>query len=98
MLPGRARKIDILLHLPSLVRLYWRLLRDARVSIWPKALLLGAIAYVVLPFDLIPDVLPVIGEVDDVIIFVAAARAFVALCPPDVVSEHARAIGRRAAL
>src|SRR2546422_11343680 len=48
----RARGLEFLIHLPNLVRLYWRLVRDARVSIWPKALLVGAGAYVALPFDL----------------------------------------------
>jgi uncharacterized membrane protein YkvA (DUF1232 family) len=93
---ARMRSLEVLLHLPSLVRLYWRLLRDARVSVWPKALLVGAVAYVVLPFDLIPDTIPFVGEVDDVVILIAAARWFIRGCPPEVVREHARAIGRRA--
>jgi uncharacterized membrane protein YkvA (DUF1232 family) len=90
----RARVLDVVLHLPSFIRLYWRLLKDRRVSFWPKALLVAAVAYVVLPFDLIPDTIPLLGEIDDVVIFVAAARWFLQLCPPDVVREHARTIGR----
>jgi len=92
---ARARVLDVLFHLPSFVRLYWRLLRDPRVSIWPKALLVAALGYVVLPFDLIPDAIPLLGEVDDVVILVAAARWFPQLCPPEVVREHAEAIDRR---
>ena len=91
----RARTLQLLFHLPSLVRLHWRLLRDPRVPIWPKALLVGALAYVVLPFDLIPDVIPVLGELDDVVVVVAAARWFLAWCPPDLVREHAQAIDAR---
>jgi uncharacterized membrane protein YkvA (DUF1232 family) len=96
---GRARAaLDLLLHLPALLRLYWRLLRDPRVALWPKALFVAAIAYVLLPFDLIPDVLPFIGEVDDVVIVIAAARWFVQWCPPEVVQAHVRALdGRQAA-
>lgn len=96
---GRARAaLDLVLHLPSLLRLYWRLLRDPRVSIWPKALLVGAVAYVILPFDVIPDVLPFIGEVDDVVILIAAARWFIQWCPADVVEAHVRTLdGRRTA-
>ena len=49
-----------------------------------------------LPFDLIPDMIVGIGEIDDAVIFIAAARWFLAWCPPEVVREHARAIdGRR---
>jgi uncharacterized membrane protein YkvA (DUF1232 family) len=90
----RARVLETVVHLPSFVRLYWRLFRDSRVSIWPKAMLVGALAYVVLPFDVIPDFLPLIGEVDDVVILLAAARWFLGWCPPEVVREHARAIDR----
>jgi len=93
---ARPRVLDFLIHLPNLVRLYWRLLRDPRVSIWPKALLVGALAYVVLPFDLVPDALPLLGEVDDVVILVAAAHWFIQWCPADVVREHVAAIGGRA--
>lgn len=89
--------LDLLVHLPSLLRLYWRLLRDARVSVVPKVLLVGAVAYVILPFDFIPDALPLIGQVDDLVILLAAARWFVRWCPPAVVQEHVQAIdGRRA--
>ena len=92
---SRARALEMLVHLPSFIRLYWRLFRDPRVPVWPKALLVGALAYVVLPFDLIPDVLPGIGEIDDLVIVLVAARWFIRWCPPDLVREHARAIDRR---
>ena len=93
---ARARTLELLLHLPSLVRLYWRLFRDRRVSVWPKALLVAAFVYVVLPFDVIPDAIPFLGEVDDLVVVLAAARWFIQWCPPAVVREHADAIdGRR---
>ncbi|TMB53175.1 MAG: DUF1232 domain-containing protein [Deltaproteobacteria bacterium] len=92
----RVRAFEVLVHLPNLMRLYWRLVRDARVSIWPKALLVGAVAYVVLPFDLIPDAIPFVGEIDDLVIIAVAAHWFIQWCPPDVVREHAAAIGGRA--
>ena len=93
---GRTRAtLDFLLHLPNVLRLYWRLFRDPRVAPWPKALLVGALAYMILPFDVIPDVLPVIGEVDDLLILIVVARWFIQWCPPEVVREHAQAIDRR---
>jgi uncharacterized membrane protein YkvA (DUF1232 family) len=91
--PGRAHAIQNLLQLPALVRLYWRLLWDRRVSPWPKAVLAVAAAYVILPFDLIPDTLPLVGEIDDLVILVVAARWFLDWCPAAVVREHARAVG-----
>jgi uncharacterized membrane protein YkvA (DUF1232 family) len=88
----RWRTVRFLIHLPRLIRLYWRLLWDARVPAWLKVMLLGAVAYVVFPFDLIPDVVPVLGEIDDLVVLIVAARWFLEWCPPTVVAEHVRAL------
>jgi uncharacterized membrane protein YkvA (DUF1232 family) len=93
--PGTA--LRVLLHLPSLLRLYWRLFRDRRVSVWAKGLLVGAVAYVILPFDLLPDMIPFVGQIDDVVVLVLAARWFVQWCPASVVREHVQAISGRMA-
>jgi uncharacterized membrane protein YkvA (DUF1232 family) len=90
--PTPGQVLRVLVHLPRLVRLYWRLPRDQRVSLWPKALLVAALAYVVVPFDLVPDAIPVLGELDDTVILLAAAHWFLQWCPPDVVAEHSRAL------
>ena len=82
------RAIEFLRHLPQFARLYWRLWRDPRVSMWPKALLVVGILYVVSPLDFIPDVIPIIGEVDDLVVLIVLCRLFVYLCPPEVVREH----------
>lgn len=91
--PG-PKQLDwqLLRQLPNFVRLYWRLFRDQRVSIWPKALLVLSVAYIVFPFDLLPDTIPFIGEIDDLVIFLAACKGFMYLCPRDVVQEHVRRI------
>ncbi len=82
----------ILRHLPDFVRLYWRLFRDRRVSIWPKALLVLSAVYVISPIDLLPDTIPFVGEVDDLIVLIAACRLFIYLCPREVVREHVQRI------
>ncbi|MBP1684483.1 MAG: hypothetical protein H6Q33_626 [Deltaproteobacteria bacterium] len=79
-------------HLPNFVRLYWRLFCDARVSIWPKALLVVSLLYLVFPVDFIPDVLPFLGEVDDLVLLIVACRLFMHMCPPHVVQEHVHRI------
>jgi len=86
------RGLQFLLHLPHFVRLYWRLLWDRRVSIWPKALLVLSIIYFVSPVDLIPDFIPFFGEVDDLIVLIAVCRLFIYFCPPEVVQEHVQRI------
>ena len=82
-------------HLPNFVRLYWRLFRDARVSIWPKALLVVAFLYVLSPIDIIPDVIPFFGEVDDIVVVIVICRLFMYMCPREVVQEHVRRIDAR---
>ncbi|MGI8648602.1 MAG: hypothetical protein DLM55_11530 [Acidimicrobiales bacterium] len=71
---GFATLAQLLRLLPDVLRLLGRLARDrnlprgARMQLW---LLLG---YLALPFDLIPDVIPVIGYADDVIVVVWVLR------------------------
>ena len=86
----------MLRHLPSFTRLYWRLFRDRRVSILPKALLVLTLVYVISPFDVIPDFLPVIGEMDDVAVVLSGLWLFIRLCPPEVVREMVHDIATRA--
>jgi len=89
------RAVSLLFQLPSLLRLYWRLLGDRRVPLWPKAVLAGAVAYVVSPFDLVPDFTPIVGQLDDLTLLVLVGRAFLWWCPGDVVTEHMRALRLR---
>jgi len=86
------RGLRFLRHLPQFVRLYWRLFCDRRVSIWPKALLVFSLLYVVSPVDLIPDVIPFIGEIDDLVILIVVCKLFVYCCPRAVVQEHVHRI------
>ena len=86
----------MLLHLPNFARLYWRLFRDRRVSILPKALLVLTLVYVISPFDLIPDFIPVIGEMDDLAVVLSGLWLFIRLCPPEVVREIVHDVATRA--
>jgi uncharacterized membrane protein YkvA (DUF1232 family) len=68
-------------------RLIWRLMRDGRVLwVW-KLIPIAGLIYVVVPWDLIPDFLPVVGQLDDLGIFLGSLWLFTELCPPDVVKE-----------
>ena len=65
-------------QLPSYLRLLGGLLTDKRVNLVDKLLVAGAMAYIVMPVDLIPDFIPFLGEVDDVFILVMALQRLVA--------------------
>ena len=86
----------MLLHLPDFARLYWRLFRDRRVSLLPKALLVLTLVYVASPLDIVPDFIPGIGEMDDVVVILSGLWLFVRLCPPAVVRETVHGIAARA--
>lgn len=87
--------LRLLWHLPNFAKLYWRLFTDRRVPLHAKAVLLAGVLYVLSPVDLIPFLLfPVLGAVDDLTVFLLAARVFISLCPPDVVQEQVKKISQ----
>jgi len=88
------KTLAFLRHLPNFVRLYWRLFRDPRVSLMAKGVLVAAAAYLALPVDLVPDLIPVLGQLDDIAVLIGACKLFVHLCPADVVAEHVRRIAQ----
>lgn len=61
----KSRVKNLLMFLPNMVRLLGNLLADARVPMTEKALFAAAIVYVIMPLDFIPDIFPVVGQVDD---------------------------------
>ena len=79
------------------LRLAWRLLREPRVPVLAKALPALAVLYVLSPLDFIPDVLPVLGQLDDIGILILSVKLFLRVCPSAAASFHAEAItsGRR---
>jgi uncharacterized membrane protein YkvA (DUF1232 family) len=75
-------------ELPRFLRLLWGLVTDARVATLDKVLVAGAIAYIVMPVDLIPDYIPFLGEVDDVFLLVLALRRLLQNAGRAVVLSH----------
>jgi uncharacterized membrane protein YkvA (DUF1232 family) len=70
-------------------RLAWRLFRDPRVSNMTKLVIPGlAAAYLLLPFDLMPDFVPVLGQLDDLALVAVGMKFFVDMCPAWLVQLH----------
>jgi len=70
------------------LRLYQLVLRDPRTPRLAKISLWLALGYLALPFDLIPDVLPVIGHLDDVLIVGGLVYLAFRLVPQSVIEAH----------
>jgi uncharacterized membrane protein YkvA (DUF1232 family) len=72
---------------PDCVVLFSRLLRDERLPRRHKLLVAALLPYLLLPFDLIPDFIPVAGQLDDAVIVALVLRR-VLRASPELVEEH----------
>lgn len=90
-LPRRGAKktvVHYIRQLPNYLRLLVGLMTDRRVSGLDKLLVAGALAYIVMPFDLVPDFIPFLGEVDDVYLLVLALQRLISNSGRTVVLAH----------
>lgn len=74
-------------------RLLWRALRHPQAPTWLKVGAAALVAYVIWPIDLIPEFLPVIGVVDDLVIVPLGIRFLLDRLPPALRAEIARPVG-----
>ena len=77
-----------LFRLISSIRLIWKLLTDSRVPFWIRIALPLALIYVISPIDILPDFIPVMGRVDDIIAIVAGIMILLKLAPKKVVNQY----------
>ncbi len=75
-------------ELPNFLRLLYGLLTDNRVAALDKLVVGGAIAYILLPVDVIPDFIPFLGEVDDVFLLMLALQRLIANAGRAVVQSY----------
>jgi uncharacterized membrane protein YkvA (DUF1232 family) len=96
---GLLRTLNLLAFLPLASRIpdYSRLLltlvQDQRVPTERKAILAVALGYVALPVDLIPDWLPLVGSIDDVVVTVVAVDLFLEAVPSELLDEKLAQLG-----
>jgi uncharacterized membrane protein YkvA (DUF1232 family) len=75
-------------QLPQYVRLLGGLITDPRIALVDKLFVFGAIAYIVMPIDLIPDFIPFFGEIDDVYLLVLALQRLISNAGRPVLLAH----------
>lgn len=89
--PRRGAKKTVLQairQLPAYVRLLIGLFGDSRVSRIDRFLVLATIAYIISPLDLVPDIIPFFGQVDDMFLLILALQRLVSNTGPRVLRSH----------
>lgn len=74
--------------IPDCIILFRRLLTDERVPRRSKLLLAGLVGYLAMPIDLIPDFIPIAGQLDDAILVSLVLRSVLRGSRPDLLREH----------
>ena len=85
---GQTKLKEYALLVPNLVKLLWRLTRDPRVPARVKATLFVLMGYVVSPVDLIPDFVPGLGQLDELVIAAFVLDQMLNRVPPEIVRQH----------
>jgi len=89
LLAGRRTEASALARfIPDCMVLVRRLIGDPRVPRRRKLVLVALLVYLALPIDLVPDFIPVVGQLDDVIIAALAVRYALRAGGPDLLAQH----------
>jgi uncharacterized membrane protein YkvA (DUF1232 family) len=89
----RERVGTLMRRVPAYIRLAWALAREPLLSKARRAAVVGAAGYLVSPVDLVPGVIPVLGQLDDIAVAIAAIRFALAGLSSEQRQRHLAAVG-----
>ena len=89
----KSRMKNLLMFLPNMVILCGKLMVDKRVPRTERALFAAAVIYAIIPFDFIPDMIPFVGQVDDLFLISLTLLRLIDHTDDMVVREHWRGGG-----
>jgi uncharacterized membrane protein YkvA (DUF1232 family) len=89
----RERVGAMVRRMPAYVRLAWRLGKDPLLSKARRATVIGAVGYLASPIDLVPGIIPVLGQLDDIAVALAAIRLALGGLDADRRRVHLEAVG-----
>ncbi|MCY6484543.1 YkvA family protein [Clostridium aestuarii] len=88
-IPEKYKNInEVFMIIPDITVLLYRLMKDDRVDKKTKILIGAAVGYLVIPLDIIPDFIPVLGKIDDVGIAFLVLDKIISNIPEDIIREH----------
>ncbi len=92
--PFPRDRVSVMLHrMPNYLKLTWRLGKDPMLSRARRAAVIAAAGYVISPVDLVPGVIPVLGQLDDIAVALVALRLALDGLHPDRRRAHLEAVG-----
>jgi len=94
----KSRMKNLLMFLPNMIVLTAKLMVDSRVPRTERALFAGALIYAIIPFDFIPDMIPFVGQIDDLFLISLTVLRLIDRTDDRVVREHWRGGGDIVAL
>ncbi|MDX6575163.1 MAG: hypothetical protein QOE96_1116 [Blastocatellia bacterium] len=89
----KSRMKNLLMFLPNMIVLCAKLMVDSRVPRTERALFAGALIYAIIPFDFIPDMIPFVGQIDDLFLISLTILRLIDRTDDRVVREHWRGGG-----
>src|SRR5438045_8697254 len=89
----KGRMKNLLMFLPNMVSLCCKLMVDKRVPRTERALFAAAVIYAIIPFDFIPDMIPFVGQVDDLFLISLTLLRLIDHTDDMIVREHWRGRG-----
>ena len=89
----KSRMKNLLMFLPNMVILSCKLMVDSRVPRTERALFAAALIYAIIPFDFIPDMIPFVGQVDDLFLISLTVLRLIDRTDDRIVREHWRGGG-----
>ena len=89
----KSRMKNLLMFLPNMVILCAKLMVDKRVPRTERALFAAAVIYAIIPFDFIPDMIPFVGQIDDLFLISLTILRLIDRTDDSVVREHWRGGG-----
>src|SRR3989442_4735900 len=89
----KSRMKNLLMFLPNMLMLTARLMIDSRVPRTERALFAAALIYAIIPFDFIPDMIPFVGQIDDLFLISLTLLRLIDRTDESIVREHWRGGG-----
>jgi len=77
-----------LMFIPNLLKLLYRLIEEEAISLENKVLLIGTAVYVVSPWDFLPDMIPFLGQIDDLLLMALVLKRILESVDQEVVNKH----------